>query len=80
MMVVDGDSSIGSDSFNVCLIARDGGVHLTRRLEHYQGRIEGDGRGGRHDGNLEQGVDKEKGRVRILLIVHCRVIEKKWSQ
>ena len=75
MVVVDGDSSIGSDGFDVCLIAGDGGVHLTQRGERYQGRIEGDGRGSSHDGNLEQGVDEGKGKVRILLIVHYRVIK-----
>jgi len=30
MVVVDGDSSVGRNGFDICLIAGDGGVHLTR--------------------------------------------------
>jgi len=33
MVVVDRDSSIGRNGFDICLIAGDGGVHLTRRGE-----------------------------------------------
>ena len=58
MVVVDGDSSIGRNGFDICLIAGDGGVHLTRRGECYQGGIEGDGRGSSHDGDWEKGGEK----------------------
>ena len=53
-MVVKGDSSIKGDGFDISLVAVDGGMHFARRGEWHQGGIEGDSRGGSHDGIWEE--------------------------
>jgi len=70
MVVVDGNSSIGRDGFNIFLVAVNGGVHFARGGECYQGGIEGDSRGGSHDGRWDKSEGQKRSKVCILLIVH----------
>jgi len=70
MVVVDGNSSIGRDGFDIFLVAVDGGVHFARGGECYQCGIEGNGRGSSHDGGWDESEERNRGKVHILLIVH----------